>query len=236
MRLSLRYLTNKRSPSSSRWLQRSRNDPFRTNKATSDTAENYVSRSAHKLLALDHKYRFLKPGATIVELGAAPGGWCQIAMKRMRGQGNLIAVDLLPLDNRVATGRAAEGVLHHIQGDIRSPETRDNILQLTNGRPADVVMSDMLANTSGNMLRDQQSSLDLCQIAYDLAMELLERPSAASHNSATLIMKILQSPEAAMFARDTLTKSFHNVKWEKPMASATASSEMYLVCQTRRDE
>lgn len=236
MRLSLRYLTNKRSPSSSRWLQRSRNDPFRTSKATSDNAEHYVSRSAHKLLTLDYKYRFLKPGATIVELGAAPGGWCQIAMKRMRGQGSLIAVDLLPLDNRVTTSKAAKGMLHHIQGDIRSPEIRDNILQSTNGRPVDIVMSDMLANTSGNMIRDQQSSLDLCQIAHDLAIDLFERPSAVTDNDATLVMKILQSPEATLFAKDILTKSFRIVRWEKPMASATASSEMYLVCQTRRDE
>lgn len=254
MRITCIRCSSSRSGSSSRWLARARNDPFSPRLST-----QYIARSAHKLLELDDKYKFLRgSNKTVLELGASPGGWTQVCLERLR-KGKVIAVDLKPLDGRV-TGheKAQKGALVEILGDAREQSVLDRIqgeLATLEGGTVDIVLSDMLANTTGNSLQDTQASLDLCELVYSLAERYLVRasppnrddppewqvqPDASSNTTGkakrevytgTLIMKILQSNEADVFRKNVLSKSFRHVKWEKPASSRNESKEGFLVCR-----
>lgn len=243
MRPQIVCLANKsRTPSSSRWLARASRDAFSRSKAaataTEHSGDNYVARSSHKLVEILRKYRQygVRPGQTVLELGAAPGGWTQVCIRAMRGRGRIVAVDLDDLHEQVrseaaaamhstaAAGSESRGMdlLHVITGDMLA--SHPAIERGLQGCTADVVLSDILANTTGNSLRDSQASLDLCQAVLQLA-EQHGNPSRCM-----LVMKILQSEEAASWRRDTLSRVFDTVRWEKPEASRKESKEGYLVC------
>lgn len=243
MQSSLTLLAKKASASSSRWLARARSDPFRASAASpssgnkkpsakSEAGGLYIARSAHKLIELDAKHHFLKPGKTILDLGASPGGWSQVCLDRLRGRGRVIGVDLLDLDARVAT----RDNLHFIQGDLRHPVTLaqlDAVLRETGGTESapqvDVVLSDMLGNTSGNDLRDSQTSLDLCELVVDLSQRYVT-PEA----EGTVVFKIFQSQDAAEWKKDKLDKLYADVSVVKPISSRKESREFYYVCKKPR--
>lgn len=246
MHSSITLLAKKPSASSSRWTARARNDPFRASavdpsssgkkktsgKSASDIGALYVARSAHKLIELDAKHHFLKPGKTILDLGASPGGWSQVCLDRLRGKGRLIGVDLLDLDARVAT----RPHLHFIQGDLRQSATlakMDAVLREsaeTEDPPqVDVVLSDMLGNTSGNDVRDSQTSLDLCDLVVDLSQRYLT-PSP----EGTVVFKIFQSQDAAQWKKDKLERLYADISVVKPVSSRKESREVYYVCKKPR--
>lgn len=245
MRNSIHLLAKKTSASSSRWIARARSDPFRasavdpsssvkkkTSKYANDIGALYVARSAHKLIELDAKRHFLKPGMTILDLGASPGGWSQVCLDRLRGRGRVIGVDLLDLDARVAT----RPHLHFIQGDLRQSETLSKLDALlresgeTEDPPqVDLVLSDMLGNTSGNDVRDSQTSLDLCDLVVDLSQRYL-----TSSSEGAVIFKIFQSQDAAQWKKDKLEKLYAEISVVKPVSSRKESREVYYVCKKPR--
>lgn len=234
MRPCLPILAKSRSGSSSRWLARARSDPFRpTFSSDSDDgpASLYVARSAYKLVQLDDKHRFLRPGCNVLELGAAPGGWSQVCTERMKSEGKIVAIDLLELDPRVAAaGQEKDSILHFIRGDIREPHVQETIDRACRGR-VDVVLSDMLANTTGNSTADSASSLELCQLVFGLAERYLQRDS---DRGGTMVVKLLQSGEADDWRKSVLQNAFRSVKIVKPTASRAESREQYIVARGLR--
>ena len=234
--------SSRHSASSARWLARASRDPFRTSKAGSNNSANgatgdvkqYVARSAHKLLELDSMYKgLLKPGKVILDLGAAPGGWTQVCLDKLSGRGKVVAVDLNELDSRVL-GDARASQLTAIQGDMRLESTLQEIEQVLDGTRVNIVLSDMLANQTGNSIVDAQASLDLCEHVIHLATLYMEPWRAGESEVGTVIMKVLQSNLADEWRRDVVQRRFRNVKWEKPEASRKESKEGYLVCRGYR--
>ncbi|CAD6569155.1 MAG: hypothetical protein CYPHOPRED_003113 [Cyphobasidiales sp. Tagirdzhanova-0007] len=241
-----------RSASSARWLARAERDPFRISKLTNNKVHgdpskalgsaagaerrNYVARSAHKLLELDSKYRgLLRPGVCVLELGAAPGGWTQVCIEKLQGKGKIIAVDIKRMDSRVFVGARASQV-HAIQGDVRQEATLQQIEQALAGAKVDVMLSDILGNVTGNGLADAQASLDLCDLALDLASRYMHPSTAAESDgkkteAKILVMKVLQSDLSEKWRRDVVQNKFRDVKWAKPEASRKESREAYLVCR-----
>ena len=148
------------SVSSNRWLERQLNDPY----VAEAKRQGYRSRAAFKIIQLDEKYHFLGKGKTIVDLGCAPGGWTQVAALKNKGEGQIIGMDLLPTE-------AIEGAVL-LQQDFTADEAPEMIRALLNG-PADVVMSDMAANTTGVQNIDHLRTLGLVEMAYEFAKEIL---------------------------------------------------------------
>lgn len=247
MRSSISHFAKKPSASSSRWIARARSDPFRASASASaashfkhpagsanDVGSLYVARSAHKLVEIDRKYRFLKPNKTILDLGASPGGWSQVCLDQLRGRGRVIGVDLLDLDARVAT----RPHLDFVQGDLRQADTLAKLDALIRSSTScdpedlptvDVVLSDMLGNTSGNDVRDSQNSLELCNLVVDLSQRYL-----TPDPSGTVIFKIFQSQDAAQWKKDRLEKLFARVSVFKPASSRKESREVYYICKEPR--
>lgn len=274
MRPCLPQCTKSRGSSSSRWLARARNDAFSASSSPSSSSSSssppslYVARSAHKLLQLDARFKLLKRGATILELGAAPGGWTQVCLERLRGRGRIVAADLLELDSRVAAAAAEPGgVLRFVRGDLRDAKTRPAIrAALDSGEDrrgtasVDVVLSDMLANTTGSKEADSARSLELCELVLELSLQYMSQPaqptlasssaSSASplpilgeleeqqpheantgRNTKTMVLKILQSHEADVWRRTVLQRLFKTVRVVKPDASRKESAECYIVAR-----
>ncbi|KAK9899311.1 ribosomal RNA methyltransferase, partial [Cystobasidium minutum MCA 4210] len=190
------------------------------------------ARSAHKLIEIDLKHHFLNPGKTILDLGASPGGWTQVCLDRLRGRGRVIGVDLLDLDASVAS----RPHLDFVKGDLRHPDTLarlDALLRVSSAageepeRPpqVDVVLSDMLGNTSGNDVRDAQNSLELCELVVDLSQRYL-----TSEAEGTVVFKIFQSQDAAEWKKDRLEKLFKKISIFKPVSSRKESREVYYIC------
>ncbi len=201
-----------RTPSSVRWLERQRRDPY----VAEARRQGYRSRAAFKLVELDDRLHLLKPGARIVDLGAAPGGWTQIAVQRTRaassGNGRVVAVDLLPMDS--IPGAI---LLHH---DVESADVAAAIVAALGG-PADLVLSDMAAPATGHASTDHLRTLALAEAAAALAVELL-RPGGA------FLVKLFRGrDEGELLA--AIKRDFTTVRWVKPPASRSESSEAYLV-------
>lgn len=232
MRACSASLTKSRSGSSTRWLARARADPFRpTFSVESDVGPSslYVARSAHKLAQLDDKHHFLRPGYTVLELGAAPGGWSQVCLDRLKGKGKIIAIDLLELDPRVlAVGQEKGSMLRFIRGDVREPITQEAINRASSGGRVDVVLSDMLGNTKGNSTADAATSLELCELVLELARRYMQPKPEQS--AGTMIVKILQSGEADEWRRK-VSRLFESVKVVKPAASRQESREQYIIAR-----
>jgi 23S rRNA (uridine2552-2'-O)-methyltransferase len=201
----------KRKLSSKLWLERQLNDPY-VAKAKRD---GFRSRAAYKLLEIDDKYRVLKSGMTVVDLGAAPGGWSQIAAKRVGsadGKGKVIAIDLLEMGEIAGVTFA--------QFDFLAEDAPKKLLAMMGGR-ADVVMSDMAANTTGHRKTDQLRIIGLVEAAALFAGEVLN-PGGA------FLAKVFQSgAEGELLAQ--LKRDFANVRHVKPASSRQDSSERYVL-------
>lgn len=201
----------RRKLSSKLWLERQLNDPY----VAQAKREGWRSRAAFKLIEMDDKHHILKPGMTVVDLGAAPGGWSQVAAKRVgvaEGKGRVIAIDLLEMSEIVGVTFARLDFL-----DNSAP---DKLLAMMDGG-ADVVLSDMAANTTGHRKTDQLRIVGLVESAAAFAVEVL-RPGG------TFIAKVFQSgADAGLLSQ--LKRDFHTVRHVKPAASRQDSSERYVM-------
>jgi 23S rRNA (uridine2552-2'-O)-methyltransferase len=201
----------KRKLSSKLWLERQLNDPY----VAQAKRDGYRSRAAYKLIEIDDKHRLLKPGMTVVDLGAAPGGWSQIAAKRVGaadGKGRVIAIDLLEMPEIAGVQFA--------QLDFHANDAPEKLTAMMGGR-ADVVMSDMAANTTGHRKTDQLRIVGLVEIAAAFAAEVLN-PGGA------FLAKVFQSgADTELLAQ--LKRDFAVVKHVKPAASRQDSAERYVL-------
>lgn len=208
--LKVRVKSKSRTSSSRRWLERQLNDPY----VAQAKREGYRSRAAFKLAEIDDKARFLKKGARVVDLGAAPGGWSQVAARRVNApaEGRVVAIDVLPME-------PVDGVTFRQLDflDDMAPETLKALL----GGEADVVLTDMAANATGHARTDHLKIMALVEAAAEFAREVL-RPGG------TFLAKVLQGgTEAALLA--LLKRDFANVRHVKPPASRADSAELYLL-------
>lgn len=200
--------TKGRKASSRRWLERQLNDPF----VREAKAKGYRSRAAFKLIELDDKFHFLKPGARVLDLGAAPGGWSQVAIKRADTKGAVVAADILEM-------APLPGVTI-LQADLSEPDSLAK-LQDALGGPADVVLSDMAAATTGHRATDHLRTIALLEAALEIAPAVL-KPGGA------FVGKVFQGGATGeLLAR--IKKMFRDVKHVKPRASRAESVELYLV-------
>lgn len=194
-----------RTASSRKWLQRQLNDPY----VAAARASGYRSRAAFKLVELDEKFRFLKKGARILDLGSAPGGWSQVAAAR---GATIVAADVLAMDE-------IPGVTF-FQADLTDPDVPAMLKQALGG-PADVVMTDMAAPTTGHRATDHIRTITLVEIALEVAEDTL-KPGGA------FVGKVFQGGSSnELLAR--LKKHFREVKHVKPPASRAESVELYVV-------
>jgi 23S rRNA (uridine2552-2'-O)-methyltransferase len=212
-RASVRLKTARgRTISSQRWLQRQLNDPY----VAEAKKRGYRSRAAFKLLQLDDQLRFLKGGARVVDLGAAPGGWTQVAVERVRsekgGGGVVVGIDITPVEPI-----AGATVLAKDFYDDDAPEALKALL----GGPADVVMSDMAASATGDPQVDHLRIMALAEAAHDFARQVL-KPGGA------FVAKVLQGGTERTLL-DQLKRDFVKVRHVKPAASRADSAEMYVV-------
>jgi 23S rRNA (uridine2552-2'-O)-methyltransferase len=194
--------------SSRRWLERQINDPY----VHAAKARGYRSRAAFKLIELDDKFRFLKTGARVLDLGAAPGGWSQVAAQRVGPAGRVVGIDILEME-------PLDGVAL-LQADMLAPET-PALVNAALGGQADVVLTDMAAPTTGHRATDHLRTSALLEAALDMAEEVL-RPGGA------FVGKAFQGG-AANDLLLRLKRSFTSVKHVKPPASRSESVELYLV-------
>ncbi len=197
-----------RKTSSTLWLRRQLNDPF----VARAKAEGYRSRAAYKLIELDEKFDLLKRGARIVDLGCAPGGWCQVAVKKVGESGQVIGIDYLNMDTV-----AGADVLEMDFLDDDAPEK----LKATMGGKANVVLSDMAAPTTGHRPTDHVRIVALAETALEFAMEVLVP-------GGDFLCKVLQGGAEGALLK-TLKHNFTTVKHAKPKASRAGSAEMYVV-------
>ena len=201
----------KRTLSSKLWLERQLNDPY----VAQARREGYRSRAAYKLLEINEKYKLLKPGQRIVDLGAAPGGWSQIAAVETgarQGKGRVIAIDLLEVD-------PIEGVEFR-QMDFHDPAAPEALREWLGGF-ADGVLSDMAANATGHRKTDQLRIIGLVELAADFAREVLAP-------GGFFLAKVLQGgAEGELLAR--LKREYTTVRHVKPKASRADSAELYLL-------
>lgn len=216
--LTMRVKTAKgRKLASTRWLQRQLNDPY----VEEAKRQGYRTRAAFKLVEIDDRYHLLKPGGIVVDLGAAPGGWSQVAVSRVKadkGAGTVIAADLTDIE-------PVPGATF-MQVDLTDAEAGDMIVAALGGMRADVVMSDMAASSTGHRQTDHLRVVALCEAALDLAEEVL-KPGGA------YLAKVLQGGASG----DLLTRlrqGFAKVAHVKPKASRQDSSEVYVLAMGYR--
>jgi len=199
---------NKRSLSSQKWLERQLNDPY----VARAKREGYRSRAAFKLLEIDEKYHILKPGQRIVDLGAAPGGWSQIAARKVGEKGRVVGIDLLPID-------PMPGV-EFIELDFLDESAPGRLIEMLGG-PADVVMSDMAANTTGHKKTDHLRIIGLAEAAIYFAREILAP-------GGVFLAKVFQGGTENQLLAD-LKRDFSVVRHVKPAASRADSAELYVL-------
>jgi 23S rRNA (uridine2552-2'-O)-methyltransferase len=212
-KLTVRVRTAKgRKIASTRWLQRQLNDPY----VEEAKRQGYRGRAAFKLAEIDDKYHLLKPGMTVVDLGAAPGGWSQVAAQRVgltAGKGKVVALDLVAME-------PVPGVTQ-LTLDMTDGDSSERIREALGGKPADVVLSDMHAPAMGHKSTDHLRIMSLVEVALDLAEEILA-PGGA------FLCKVLQGgADKELVAR--LNRSFAKVRHVKPKASRADSAEMYVL-------
>jgi 23S rRNA (uridine2552-2'-O)-methyltransferase len=199
-----------RTASSRRWLERQLNDPY----VHAAKTKGYRSRAAFKLVELDSKFHFLRKGARILDLGAAPGGWSQVAAQRVGETGHIVAIDILEMEPMPGVE-----IFH---ADLTDPDIPTQLKRALGG-PADVVLSDMAASTTGHRATDHLRTTALLEAALDLAEGVLKP-------GGTFIGKAFQGGATGdLLAR--IKRSFQDVKHVKPPASRAESVELYLVAQ-----
>jgi 23S rRNA (uridine2552-2'-O)-methyltransferase len=205
-----------RSAASRQWLERQLNDPY----VSEAKRFGYRSRAAFKLLQLDDRFRFLKPGARVVDLGCAPGGWTQVAAERVKageGRGRVVGIDLL------ATDAIPGAVLLAL--DFLDPAAPERLRQALAGE-ADVVLSDMAAPSTGHAATDHLRVMALAESAYAFAREVLA-------HGGTFIAKVLQGGSERQLL-EALKRDFASVRHVKPPASRAESAEVYVMAQRFR--
>jgi len=197
-----------RSTASQKWLGRQLADPY----VKAAKAAGWRSRAAFKLIELDERHKLLRPGLRVVDLGAAPGGWTQVAVKVVGERGRVVALDILPMDPVAG----ATVLLGDFQEEVAERAVREAL-----GGPADLVLSDMAPNTTGHNATDHLRIIALAELALDFAESVLA-PGGA------FVAKVFQGgSERAMHER--LRRSFAKVTHAKPPASRKGSSELYVV-------
>jgi 23S rRNA (uridine2552-2'-O)-methyltransferase len=200
-----------RSKSSGRWLRRHFDDAY----VRRAQQEGYRSRAAFKLLEINERDHILRPGMTVIDLGAAPGGWSQAAAKIIGERGRVIALDILPMDSMPDVG--------FIQGDFREEAVFAALLEMVGEQRVDLVISDMAPNISGMKSVDQPRAMYLAELALDLARKVLA-PGGA------LLVKTFEGEGIDEFRRE-LRRSFKTVLTRKPKASRQASREVYMLAK-----
>lgn len=203
-----------RSKSSKQWLNEHHKDDF----VRKSRLESYRSRAVYKLAEIDQRDHLITPNMSVVELGAAPGGWTQYVAEKLSPQGSLVAVDILAMD--VVPGAEI------IQGDFTENETLDQIRLALNGKEADLVLSDMAPNFSGQLAVDQPRSMYLAELALDMCKELLAP-------GGNMLVKTFQGAGFEEFLRD-VRATFDSVKSRKPEASRSRSREVYILAKSRK--
>jgi 23S rRNA (uridine2552-2'-O)-methyltransferase len=199
----------KPSKTSKQWMREHVNDPF----VQLAQKEGYRSRAAYKLLEIDAKDRLLKPGTVVVDLGATPGGWSQVAAARVGRGGKVIALDLLPLVPMVG--------VDFIQGDFREQAVLGQLEESLQGKPVGLVISDMAPNISGVASADQARAMHLAELALEFALEHLKP-------DGSFLVKVFQGAGFEEFLK-LMRSRFARVVTRKPKASRDRSSEVYLL-------
>ncbi|BBH48159.1 23S rRNA (uridine(2552)-2'-O)-methyltransferase RlmE [Pseudomonas sp. KU43P] len=200
-----------RSKSSANWLREHFNDPF-VKQAQKD---GYRSRASYKLLEIQEKDRLIRPGMSVIDLGAAPGGWSQVTSRLIGGQGRLIASDILEMDSIPD--------VTFIQGDFTQDEVLQQILQAVGDSHVDLVISDMAPNMSGTPAVDMPRAMFLCELALDLATRVLKP-------GGDFLIKIFQGEGFDVYLKDVRSK-FDKVQMRKPSSSRDRSREQYLLAR-----
>jgi 23S rRNA (uridine2552-2'-O)-methyltransferase len=203
-----------RSKSSNQWLRSHFDDEY----VKRAQREGYRSRAVYKLAEIQEKDRLIRPGMTIVDLGAAPGGWSQYAAGMLRGQGRIVAMDILPMDE--LTG------VEFIQGDFRDDEVFESLMKSLGETKVDLVLSDMAPNISGMGAVDQPRSMYLVELAVVFADKVLVE-------GGTLLCKVFQGEGFDPLLADLRSK-YSKVLIRKPKASRSRSREVYMLARGRK--
>lgn len=202
----------RRKLSSTRWLERQLNDPY----VAAAKRDGYRSRAAFKLAEIDDQYKILKPGGVVIDLGAAPGGWSQVAAERLKsgtGGGVVVAMDLVGID-------AIPGVTF-LHGDFMEPDAPERLIAALGGRRADAVLSDMAAPATGHRQTDHLRIMGLCETALDFSLHVLAEDGA-------FLCKVLQGGTANALL-EMMKRAFKTVRHVKPKASRADSAELYVL-------
>ena len=198
-----------RSKTSLGWLKRHVNDPY-VKQAQKD---GYRSRASYKLLEVQEKYKLIRPGMTVVDLGAAPGGWSQVTSRLIGGEGRLIASDILEMDSIPD--------VTFIQGDFTEDKVLAQILEAVGNSQVDLVISDMAPNMSGTPEVDMPKAMFLCELALDLAERILKP-------GGNFVIKIFQGEGFDVYLKDARRK-FDKIQMIKPDSSRGSSREQYML-------
>ncbi|MCJ0973888.1 23S rRNA (uridine(2552)-2'-O)-methyltransferase RlmE [Pseudomonas sp. PS1] len=205
-----------RSKTSQRWLKEHFDDPY----VKMAQRDGYRSRASYKLLEIQEKDRLLRPGMTVVDLGAAPGGWSQVASRVIGDRGRLIASDILPMDS-IAD-------VTFVLGDFTEDAVFEQILEAVGDSQVDLVISDMAPNMSGVKVADQARAMFLCELALDLAMKVLAP-------GGDFLIKIFQGEGFDAYLKE-VRQNFDKVQMRKPLSSRDRSREQYLLARGYRGQ
>ena len=200
-----------KSKSSQRWLKEHEDDIY-VQRARQD---GYRSRATYKLLEIDEKDRLIKPGMTVVDLGAAPGGWSQMAARLVGDKGHVVAMDILPMDGLAG--------VDFLQGDFREDAVLEQLLKMIGDQDVDLVISDMAPNISGVGVVDQPRAMYLTDLALDMARQVLKP-------GGDFLVKVFQGEGFDGYMCD-VRSSFSKVITRKPKASRPRSREVYLLAR-----
>ncbi|MDU0113151.1 MAG: 23S rRNA (uridine2552-2'-O)-methyltransferase [Psychrosphaera sp.] len=198
-----------RSASSKKWLQEHVNDKY----VKEANKRGLRSRAYFKIEELQKRDKLMKPGDTVVDLGAAPGGWCQYVVNELGDNGTVVACDILPMDSMAG--------VDFLQGDFREESVLNALLSRIGGKNVDLVMSDMSPNLSGNGTVDQATSMYLVELALDMCHQVLKQ-------NGKFVVKVFQGEGFDQFMAD-VKSAFKVVKIRKPESSRARSREVYLV-------
>lgn len=198
-----------RSKTSASWLKEHVDDMY----VQMAQQDGYRTRASYKLLELDEKDKLLLPGSTVLDLGSAPGGWSQVVAQKLNGNGVIIASDILPMDN-IAD-------VTFVQGDFTEDAVFEQIMAAVDGRPVDLVISDMAPNMSGMSSIDQPGAMYLVELALDMARQTLKP-------NGSFVAKVFQGEGFDEYLAD-VRQSFSKVLIRKPKASRARSREVYIV-------
>ena len=195
-------------------MQEHRSDPY----VQQAQREGYRSRACYKLLELQDKDKLMRPGMTVLDLGSTPGGWSQVAVAQVGDQGKVIASDLLPMDSLAG--------VTFIEGDFTEEDVFERIIAALEGKPVDLVLSDMAPNMSGVNAVDQPRAIYLAELALDMAQQVLAP-------GGTFVAKLFHGEGFDQVFQDS-KGSFHKVLTRKPKASRPRSREVYMVAKEFR--